>query len=160
MTKEELLKDFQNLGIESGTNILLHGDFSKDDFADGDRQLFCQALAQLISPAKLFNLSSTITSQEYENLLTEKSFVLFLNTDYTTCPVMKYAETLSRHPYTTEQEEMQAFHLVKTALENRFWGDEDVLRFGKIGNASCRLVNYKLLVDYVADWIFKNNKSK
>lgn len=52
----------------------------------------------------------------------------------------------------------QDFHLLGTAFENRFWGDQDVIRYETVDGKDCRIVNKKLIVDYALDWIFKNKK--
>lgn len=101
-------------------------------------------------------------------------WILMTGTDYNTCTALHLAENLATwngKPVFTEKMEITGrgtftvqdvayntsdFHLVATAFENRFWGDETMLRFGKIGNAGARLVNFKLFVDYAADWMFKN----
>lgn len=50
------------------------------------------------------------------------------------------------------------FHLIRTAFENRFWGDETMIKFINIEETECRLVNEKLFSDYALDWLFKNHK--
>ena len=59
------------------------------------------------------------------------------------------ALSLSENPTRLE------LHLILTAFENRFWGDENALKYIK----DEKYVNRRLFTDYAKDWLFKNRKS-
>lgn len=108
----------------------------------------------------------------YEN----DSWSLMIGTDYSTCTMLHLAEnranwpgkfiyteevTLpdgSKCPYHDVAYQDEDFNMIGKAFESRFWGDESVIRFGKLGNAECRLVNQRILVDYAVDWMQRNRK--
>lgn len=106
----------------------------------------------------------------YEN----DGWSLMIGTDYSTCTMLHLAENRASWPgkfiYTEEVTlpdgtkcayhdvayQDEDFNMIGKAFESRFWGDETVIRFGKLGNAECRLVNQRILVDYAVDWMQRN----
>lgn len=108
----------------------------------------------------------------YEN----DGWSLMIGTDYSTCTMLHLAENRASWPgkfiYTEEVTlpdgskclyhdvayQDEDFNMIGKAFESRFWGDESVIRFGKIGNAECRLVNQRILVDYAVDWMQRNRQ--
>lgn len=101
---------------------------------------------------------------------------LMIGTDYSTCTMMHLAENRAKWPekfiYTEEvttpdgkkvlyhdvayQEE--DFNEIGKAFEEKFHDDQNIIRFGKIGNADCRLINQKKLVDFAENWMNTNRK--
>lgn len=108
----------------------------------------------------------------YEN----NGWSLMIGTDYSTCTMMHLAENRANWPgkfiYTEEvttpdgkkvlyhdvayQEE--DFNDIGKAFESKYKDDKTAILYGKIGNADCRLINQKILVDFAINWMNLNRK--
>lgn len=164
MTKDDLincLKEsslLKGLASEKEASIVVSPSDSFLCEIEGSKDMILASLKEALCGGEVLFAEENLPDSKYNELVTGNSYVLMIGTEYSECPVMRYAEKLSRRSFSSTEEEIHAFRLAGTALENRFWGDEEVLRFTKIKDFQCRLVSLKLLVDYTADWIFKNYK--
>lgn len=149
MTKSEILNQIKELGVEPGMKIYVEASIEKIGALENGFQDLCDALNEAVLPG------GSIIFVEKSSIEVDDGWSLLIGTDYADCAILKFAEKLCKKESKNNPEE---FKLVSTAFENRFWGDEDAVRFGKIGNSPARLIYQKLFVDYAADWMFKNRK--
>lgn len=100
---------------------------------------------------------------------------LFLGTDYSTCTMLHLAENRAVWPskiiFTEEYVSPEGlkilyhdvayqdedFNEIGKAFEICFKDNPKIIKFGRIGNADCKLINQKKLVDYAVEWM-KNNR--
>jgi len=60
--------------------------------------------------------------------------------------------------YETLYVDGEDFELIGKAFEDTFRGQENILKFGHLGNAAVRIMNQRALVDYAVSWIEENRK--
>ncbi len=72
-------------------------------------------------------------------------------TEWTVIDGMDYSKVLEKIINGSEMD----FRLVGTAFENRFWGDQNVIKF----DGEKRTVNLPLLLSYANDWAHRNKKA-
>lgn len=157
MNKEQLDLEFSKVAFKLSSRLVIDVDEVFLSQIEGGKDWLLQIVEKKFSTQAQF-LNGSFLDEQYKTSMDENAFVLMIGKDYESCPVMHYAKKLSHRIYKTADEERVDFRLIGTALENRFWGDEEAIRFFSIGKNQCRLINLKLLVDYAADWMFKNHK--
>lgn len=234
MTKNELLEQINQLGVEKNMKILVHTALSKVGHLDNGPKDLIDALKEAVSENGIVAMPAYNTTKDYTPNLSivnetfkkdsevictnqiiasfafwgnEKSKIagnieyteeglsfengeqstlarlyendgwsLMIGTDYSTCTMIHLAENRAKWPgkfiftenvtlpdgrtipFHNVAYQEEDFNMIGTAFESRFWGDDSVIRFGKIGNADCRLFNQKVFVDFAIDWMERNRK--
>lgn len=99
---------------------------------------------------------------------------LMIGTDYSTCTILHLAENRAnwpskvifteeylssdgkRIPFHDVAYEEADFNVIGNEFESIYKDDGSIFRFGKVGNAACRLINQRAFVDFAVDWMNKN----
>ena len=99
---------------------------------------------------------------------------LMIGTDYSTCTILHLAENRANWPskvifteeYLSSDGKRISFHdvayeeadfnVIGNEFESIYKDDGSIFRFGKVGNAACRLINQRAFVDFAVDWMNKN----
>ena len=61
-----------------------------------------------------------------------------------------------RIPFHDVAYEEADFNVIGNEFESIYKDDGSIFRFGKVGNAACRLINQRAFVDFAVDWMNKN----
>lgn len=146
MPNSEINNQIKSLNIVPGMNIFLD---AEENFLK-DEKIFAALKEAVSETGSIIFYSEMSLYQLYRN----NGWAILAGKEYSESNIFSLAEELSTKKTNTINK--VEYKLIGTAFENRFWGDDAVIRFGKLKETPVRFINLKLFTDYAADWIFKN----